>query len=137
MSSSIYEFTLNDFEFISFFHSDRFNSLSNTFSDDDIPVIPDMEDLPDEKLLEENHVAHVVVADRVETYKELNSELLKYSQFAIPDNLDVSLLMNCLQNESALNDKDISLTTDQLFQEIATYVHTNQNKEDETTSFVN
>lgn len=117
-------------------YRDRFNSISRTFSDDDIPVIPDQDDVPNEKLLEEAQITEAVVADRVETYKELNSELLKYSSLATSQNIDLSILMKCLQNDSILNDKDEPSTMEQLFQEVASHIHSNQMKNDEPT-FIN
>lgn len=87
--------------------------------------------MPNEKLLEEAQITEAAVADRVETYKELNSELLKYSSLATAENIDLSILMKCLQNDTVLNEKDEPLTTEQLFQEVASYVHYTQTKAEE------
>lgn len=77
----------------------------------------------DEAALNDTQPAQAIAVDRVETYKELNSELLKYSAFASSENIDLSRLMKCLQDESVLSEHDVPLTTEQLFNEIASYVH--------------
>lgn len=97
-------------------------------SDDDIPIIPDLDDLPDETNFDELHGTQAIAVNRVATYKELNTELLKYTAFASSENIDLSKLMKCLQDEAVLMDSDTPLTTDQLFNEVATYVHSFQNK---------
>lgn len=96
-------------------------------------MIPDLDDIPDEMNLNENHGAQAIAVNRVATYKELNQELLKYSAFASSENIDLSKLMNCLQNENVLIDKDVPLTCEQLFQEVATYVHSFQMKNDDAS----
>lgn len=97
-----------------------------------------MDDMPDEMNLDEHHGAQAIAVNRVAAYKELNHELLKYSAFASSENIELSKLMNCLQNESVLIDKDVPLSCEQLFQEIATYVHSCQAKsEDASPRFMN
>lgn len=96
-------------------------------------MIPDLDDIPDEMTLNENHGAQAIAVNRVATYKELNHELLKYSAFASSENIDLSKLMNCLQNENVLIDKDVPLTSEQLFQEVATYIHSCQIKNDDAS----
>lgn len=101
-------------------------------------MIPDLDDIPDEMNLNEDHGAQAIAVNRVATYKELNHELLKYSAFASSENIDLSKLMNCLQNENVLVDKDEPLTSEQLFQEVATYVHSCQTTNDDASPrFIN
>lgn len=90
---------------------------------DDIPELPDLEDILDETALDEAIDAQAIVANRVETYKELNSELLKYSEFSSSENIDLSKLMQCLQDESILTDHDVVLTKEQLFSEVASLIY--------------
>lgn len=117
---------------------DRFNSISNALSDDDIPVIPDMDDIPDESHFDDIHNAQAIAVNRVATYKELNSELLKYSAFASSENIDLSKLMKCIQTENVLIESDTPLTSEQLFNEVATYVHACQMKiPEKTPEFIN
>lgn len=103
---------------------------------DDIPVLPDLDDFIDEAALNDTHQAQAIAVNRVETYKELNSELLKYSAFASTENIDLSKLMKCLQDESVLSDHDVPLTTEQLFNEIAVFIHSNQKTTEEPNQVV-
>lgn len=106
------------------FCRERFNTvLSTSPRSDDIPELPDLEDIIDETALDEANDAQAVVANRVETYKELNSELLKYSEFSSSENIDLSKLMQCLQDESILTDHDVPLSKEQLFSEVASLIY--------------
>lgn len=103
---------------------ERFNTVLTTPpSVDDIPELPDLDDLLDETAINNVQETQAIAANRVETYKELNSELLKYSEFASSENIDLSKLMQCLQDESVLVDPDVPLTKEQLFSEVASFIH--------------
>lgn len=98
---------------------------------DDIPELPDLEDIMDEAAFDEANDAQALVANRVETYKELNTELLKYSEFSSAENIDLSKLMQCLQDESVLTDHDVPLTKEQLFSEVASLINSQKDDADE------
>lgn len=116
--------------------SERFNLLSGQVSDDDIPVIPDMDDLPDDALLD-NEVPDVTV-NRVATYNELNSELLRQSAFASLEDIDLSILAKCLQSEVALNEPDEAWEWEKLFTEVSADIHSEKPKSADTIAhFVN
>lgn len=103
---------------------------------DDIPELPDLDDIIDESAINDAKEAQAVAANRVETYKELNSELLKYSEFASSESIDLSKLMQCLQDELVLADHDVPLTKEQLFSEVASFINSrkSQNTEDSVKS---
>lgn len=106
------------------FFRERFNAVLGTSPpSDDIPELPDFEDIIDESALNDAKEAQAIAMNRVETYKELNSELLKYSEFASSENIDLSKLMQCLQDESVLADHDVPLTKEQLFSEVASFIY--------------
>lgn len=108
-------------------YRERFNAvLSTSPRSDDIPELPDLEDIMDESAIDDANDAQAIVANRVETYKELNSELLKYSEFASSENIDLSKLMQCLQDESILTDHDVPLTKEQLFSEVASLIYSHK-----------
>lgn len=88
-----------------------------------------MDDLLDESAINNVKETQAVAANRVETYKELNSELLKYSEFASSENIDLSKLMQCLQDESVLVDPDVPMTKEQLFSEVASFIHSHKTEE--------
>lgn len=121
-----------------FYHlRERFNTvLASSPPSDDIPELPDFDDVIDESALNDAKEAQAIAANRVETYKELNSELLKYSEFASSENIDLSKLMHCLQDENVLADHDIPLTKEQLFSELASFIHSRkaQNAEENVKS---
>lgn len=95
-------------------------------SGDDIPELPDLEDIMDESALNDAQEVQAIAANRVETYKELNTELLKFSEFASSENIDLSKLMQCLQDESVLADHDVPLTKEQLFSEVSSMIHSRE-----------
>lgn len=97
--------------------------MATTPPSDDIPELPDLDDIIDESALDDAKQAQAIAANRVETYKELNSELLKYSEFASSENIDLSILMQCLQDEIVLADHDVPLTKEQLFSEVASIIN--------------
>lgn len=107
-----------------FYFRERFNAvLATSPPSDDIPELPDLDDFIDESALDDAKEAQAIAANRVETYKELNSELLKYSEFSSSENIDLSLLMQCLQDELVLADHDVPLTKEQLFSEVASFIN--------------
>lgn len=114
-------------------------TATGNLSEDDIPVIPDLDDMQDDLLLNEMLEAPVVSVNRVATYKELNSELLKQGAFAALEDIDLSILARCLQNESALHEPDDVWTWEHLFTEVSAEIHSDLPKSTDipTTQFVN
>lgn len=132
------------FSISSQFHRERFGSSPPTTLSDDIPIIPDLDDLPDDLLNEMIDAAAlppppVVSVNRVTTYKELNSDLLKQGAFASLEDIDLSVLARCLQPESALTEPDDVWTWEHLFGEVAAEIHADQQKiiDAAATQFVN
>lgn len=110
-------------------YRERFNTvLASSPPSDDIPELPDLDDVIDEDALNDAKEAQAIAANRVETYKELNSELLKYSEFASSENIDLSKLMQCLQDETVLADPDVPLTKEQLFSEVTSFIRSRKTK---------
>lgn len=110
---------------------ERFNTISTSPPPiDDIPELPDFEDIIDETAPLDAKETKAIAANRVETYNELNTELLKYSEIASSENIDLSILMRCLLDESILSDFDVPLTQEQLFNEVASIMREQQAKTD-------
>lgn len=97
-------------------------------------MIPDMDDLPDEAILNEMAEAPEVSVNRYATYKELNSELLKHAAFASLEDIDLSMLSRCLQNEAALDEPDVVWTWDKLFTEVSAEIHADKPKSADAAS---
>nr|CAD7198064.1 unnamed protein product [Timema douglasi] len=88
-------------------------------SEDDIPVIPDLDDLQDDQLDSQVAVAPSVAVNRVATYKELDSDLLKHSAFATLDDINLQLLTKRLNLEADVKEPDEVWTWDLLFTEVS------------------
>ena len=71
-------------------------------SDDDIPAIPDLEDVQEEDLALQVAQAPSVAVNRVATYKELDNDLFKHAAFATLDDIDLRILTRCMAPESAV-----------------------------------
>jgi len=89
---------------------DRFlNSLDNTSSEIEIPEIDDVE--MDERINEP--------AQNKSAYKkELNVEILKSSSINLDDKVDLTILLEVLENESDLEEKDDVWSWNQLFTKV-------------------
>ena len=112
-------------------HRERFNAVVTHTAADDIPELPDLDDLLDDTALNNPIETQAIAANRVETYKELNLELLKYSEFSSNENIDLSKLMQCLLDERVLVDLDEPLTKEQLFIEVGSFIKSRKADEEE------
>lgn len=93
-------------------------------SDDDIPVIPDIDDLQDDQLSPDIAQAPSVAINRVATYKELDTDLFRHAAFTTIDDVNLQLLAKCLSPENDLKEKDETWTWDLLFTDVASQLHT-------------
>lgn len=97
-----------------------------------------MDDIQDELILQELAEAPAISVNRVETYKELNSELLNNSAFTQLEDIDLSVLTKCLQNETVLDEPDVVWTWEKLFTEVSAQIHADKPKSaDVTAEFIN
>ncbi|XP_021341914.1 intraflagellar transport protein 43 homolog isoform X2 [Mizuhopecten yessoensis] len=72
-------------------------------SDNEIPVIPDLEDQQDDDMTSTIAVAPNVAVNRVATYRELDNDLLRQAAFLTLDNeIDLKLLTKSLSAEADL-----------------------------------
>nr|CAD7571062.1 unnamed protein product [Timema californicum] len=92
-------------------------------SEDDIPVIPDLDDLQDDQLDSQVAVAPSVAVNRVATYKELDSDLLKHSAFATLDDINLQLLTKRLNLEADVKEISVSKGIQSLSQRATTSRH--------------
>ncbi|XP_026274173.1 intraflagellar transport protein 43 homolog isoform X1 [Frankliniella occidentalis] len=100
---------------------ERFKSPERTKpdSDDDIPVIPDLDDLQEDELTSQIAKAPSVIINRVATYKELDSDLFKHAAFATLDDMNLRLLTKRLNLEADVKEPDSCWTWDLLFTDVA------------------
>lgn len=103
-------------------------------SDTDIPVIPDLDDVLDEDFAAQIAEAPSVTVNRVATYQELDSDLLKHTAFASLDGIDLRLLTKRLAPEQEIKEDDAPWTWDVLFTDVASQLNAEmENKKDKDT----
>jgi intraflagellar transport protein 43 len=87
--------------------------------DDDMPIIPDLDDVRDEDMAFTVADAPSVAVNRVATYKELDNDLLKHVAFATLDDIDLKLLTKRMAPEAALQEPDVTWSWDVIFAEVS------------------
>ena len=75
---------------------------SNDDDDDDLPIIPDLEEVEKEDFAQRVADAPNVAVNRVDTYKELDSDLFKHAAFATLEEVDLRLLTRHMVPEQSL-----------------------------------
>ncbi|XP_033734470.1 intraflagellar transport protein 43 homolog isoform X4 [Pecten maximus] len=92
-------------------------------SDNEIPVIPDLEDQQDDDITSSIAVAPNVAVNRVATYRELDNDLLRQAAFLTLDNeIDLKLLTKSLSTEADLIEDDKPWDWDRLFTEVTSEI---------------
>ena len=92
-------------------------------SDEDLPVIPDLEEIEEEDLALKVAEANVAV-NRVDTYKELDNDLFKQAAFATLEEIDLRLLTRRMAQESSLKEPDDCWAWDKLFTDVSSEMQT-------------
>merc|ERR1719225_334687 len=100
--------------------------------EDDGPLIPDLDDVRDEDMAFQVADAPSVAVNRVATYKELDSDLLKHVAFATLEDIDLTVLTNCMAPEAALKEPDETWTWDMLFTDVSSQLQAEWFPETET-----
>lgn len=104
------------------------SSLSSKLDfDDNIPIIPDIEDLQDDPPLDGINESNEF-ANRSSTHQALNTDVLKQGAFAFLDDIDLSILARCLLNECDLVEPDNVWTWEKLFTEVSGDIHADKPK---------
>ncbi|XP_067680990.1 intraflagellar transport protein 43 homolog B-like isoform X2 [Haliotis asinina] len=100
-------------------------------SDQDIPVIPELEDQQEEDMTTKVAVAPNVAVNRVATYRELDNDLLRQAAFLTLDNdIDLKLLTKAISPEQDLIEEDRPWDWDRLFTEVTSEMITDVDKEE-------
>lgn len=99
-------------------------------SDDDIPVIPDLDEVQEEDMVTQVAAPPTVQVNRVQTYRELDNDLLKHSQIVTLDNeIDLKLLTKVLSPEEDVIEEDKTWDWNLLFTEVASDLQSDWDKE--------
>lgn len=88
-------------------------------SDTDMPVIPDLDEVKDDDFIDQIAQAPSVAVNRVATYQELDSDLLKHAAFNTLDGIDLRLLTRCLAPENEIKEADEPWTWDIIFTDVS------------------
>ncbi|TDG49456.1 hypothetical protein AWZ03_004139 [Drosophila navojoa] len=112
------------------FDDERFQvikSATSSIPTDDIPIIPDLDDVRDEILLNEIvEPASSVAISRDVAFKELSSDLLSQNAFSAIEDVDLTILTRCLQVQESLDEPDEIWEWDKLFTEITAQINSDK-----------
>ncbi|XP_005004890.1 intraflagellar transport protein 43 homolog [Cavia porcellus] len=88
--------------------------------DGDIPIIPDLEEVQEEEFVLQVASPPSVQVNRVMTYRDLDSDLMKYSAFQTLDGeIDLRLLTKVLAPEHEVREEDVGWDWDHLYMEVS------------------
>ncbi|XP_037957218.1 intraflagellar transport protein 43 homolog [Teleopsis dalmanni] len=93
-------------------------STKSTTPDDDIPIIPDLEDIKDEIILNEIVEPPIYPTDRVATLKELNYDLLSQNAFSSLADMNLTVLLHSLAPQNSLDEADEVWEWEKVFTQI-------------------
>jgi len=100
-------------------------------SEEDLPTIPDLEEVEAEDLALAVADAPSVAVNRVATYRELDTDLFKHAAFATLEEIDLRLLTRCLAPEASLKEPDEAWGWEQLFTSVSSEVQGEWRPEEE------
>ncbi|XP_055641705.1 intraflagellar transport protein 43 homolog A [Toxorhynchites rutilus septentrionalis] len=88
---------------------------------DDIPTIPDVDELQENNLHNES-----LNLPTVTTYKQLSSDIFRQGRSSLGnlDEIDISILTDCLENEEDIEEPDEPWNWDQLFTQLSVKIST-------------
>uniref|UniRef100_G3MPJ4 Intraflagellar transport protein 43 homolog n=1 Tax=Amblyomma maculatum TaxID=34609 RepID=G3MPJ4_AMBMU len=88
-----------------------------------MPTIPDLGDVEREDLTTQVAQAPSIPMNQVDTFQQLDNELLKQAAFTTLDGCDLRLLTKYLTTEEYLKEPDVVWTWDTLFTEVANEIN--------------
>ncbi|XP_037575449.2 intraflagellar transport protein 43 homolog A-like, partial [Dermacentor silvarum] len=97
--------------------------LERDDSDSEIPSIPDLGEVERDDLTTQVAQAPSVPVNQVDTFQQLDNELLKQAAFTTLDGCDLRLLTKYLTPEEYLKEPDAVWTWDTLFTEVAAEIN--------------
>ncbi|KAK2575730.1 hypothetical protein KPH14_012119 [Odynerus spinipes] len=107
---------------------ERFRSTEKDDQQDDIPVIPDLDEIQEDNVLSELSNAPMVDTNRVTAYKELDTDLIKNEAFTSLDGINLFLLTEKLYNENLVKEPDESWNWNLLFTQVASEINSEAQK---------
>ncbi|XP_046738376.1 intraflagellar transport protein 43 homolog isoform X1 [Diprion similis] len=111
------------------FLRERFRGVDKDEPEDEIPVIPDLDEIQEDNFLSEIANTHLVGVNRVETYKELDTDLYKSTALSSLDDVNLSLLTEKLYPDKLVREPDEVWNWDLLFTQIASEINSEKQSE--------
>lgn len=112
---------------------DRVQPTSDDSEDDNIPVIPDVDEVAEEALVSQIAAPPTVALNRFATYKQLDSDLHRHAGlFTLDGDIDLKLLANVLSSEEDVKEEDEPWEWDKLFSRVSCDLTTG-NKSDQSS----
>ncbi|XP_046823808.1 intraflagellar transport protein 43 homolog isoform X2 [Vespa crabro] len=102
---------------------DRFRSTGKENQQDDIPVIPDLDEIQEDNVLSDLSNAPVIDTNRVTAYKELDTDLIKNEAFTSLDGISLFPLTEKLYNENMVKEPDEAWNWNLLFTQVASEIN--------------
>ncbi|XP_060243879.1 intraflagellar transport protein 43 homolog isoform X3 [Meriones unguiculatus] len=98
----------------------RQHNVTGSDEGEDIPVIPDLEDVQEEDFVLQVASPPSIQVNRVMTYRDLDNDLMKYSAFQTLDGeIDLKLLTKVLAPEHEVREDDVGWDWDHLYTEVS------------------
>ncbi|XP_015180957.1 PREDICTED: intraflagellar transport protein 43 homolog isoform X2 [Polistes dominula] len=110
------------------FLRDRFRSTEKENQPDDIPVIPDLDEIQEDNIVSDLSSAPVIDTNRVTAYKELDTDLIKNEAFTSLDGISLFSLTEKLYNENLVKEPDEAWNWNLLFTQIASEINNEAQK---------
>ncbi|GAB1859171.1 Intraflagellar transport protein 43-like protein [Camponotus japonicus] len=102
---------------------ERFRVIEKEEQEDDIPVIPDLDEIQEDNISSEIASAPTINANRVTAYEELDTDLVKNAAFTSLDGVSLSLLADKLYNENLVKEPDEVWNWNLLFTQISSEIN--------------
>ncbi|XP_011866290.1 PREDICTED: intraflagellar transport protein 43 homolog B [Vollenhovia emeryi] len=112
----------------SFIEQERFRAVEKEQQEDDIPVIPDLDEIQEDNISSEIASAPIVNANRVTAYAELDTDLVKDAAYTSLDGVSLSLLADKLYNENLVKEPDEVWNWNLLFTQISSEINSETQK---------
>ncbi|XP_012283816.1 intraflagellar transport protein 43 homolog A isoform X2 [Orussus abietinus] len=110
---------------------ERSRAVEKDEPEDEIPVIPDLDEIQEDNVLTHSVNAPSVGVNRVAAYKELDTELLRSTALASLDDVNLSLLAEKLYPDKLVREPDDIWSWDLLFTQIASEINGETEKKTE------
>lgn len=108
---------------------ERFRATEKEEQEDDIPVIPDLDEIQEDNISSDIASAPTINATRVTAYEELDTDLVKNAAFTSLDGVSLSLLADKLYNENLVKEPDEVWNWNLLFTQISSEINSETQKE--------